>query len=444
MIPRHLKVLVIVDSYPPHHLGGYELRCKDIVEGMQKRGHEILVLTTRCPQPCRERHDDQEYTRRILHKKSISKSAYQRVLREWIDAGIVALDIRRFSPDLIALYHIGDLSNEILPLIHNIGKPTILDDGGLASIHAIKILRKKFPVNIIDANRYSNWTRPITLLSRAILSYLATGTIELKNIESPNWPSNLHVCFNSRYSFEYACSRGVPQAKGRIIYSGIDESTFSFREKPSPALSVHIITPGRICPEKGTIDSVLLAEELDRRGIRTTLTIIGPQDQDKEYATQIQQAIQSNDLAGCIKLFPIVSQQELIEHYHVANICFFPSRQRVGFSRVPLEAMATGCIVLTYGHESSREIIDSWKTGIIIPEGDIVGAADAVQRLINEPAIYSAIVHSARKMIEKHFTMQRYIDEIEEYWCSIVTEAKKGHEARKLVTCENVSSAGKE
>ncbi len=41
-----MKILVISDLYPPYQVGGYEINCKDSVEALVDRGHEITVLTS--------------------------------------------------------------------------------------------------------------------------------------------------------------------------------------------------------------------------------------------------------------------------------------------------------------------------------------------------------------------------------------------------------------
>src|SRR5579859_3736774 len=41
-----MKILVVTNLYPPHHVGGYELGCRDIVEQLRRRGHEVRVLTS--------------------------------------------------------------------------------------------------------------------------------------------------------------------------------------------------------------------------------------------------------------------------------------------------------------------------------------------------------------------------------------------------------------
>jgi hypothetical protein len=37
---------VVTNLYPPHHIGGYELGCRDVVEKLRSRGHAMRVLTS--------------------------------------------------------------------------------------------------------------------------------------------------------------------------------------------------------------------------------------------------------------------------------------------------------------------------------------------------------------------------------------------------------------
>ena len=39
-----MKILVISNVYPPYYRGGYELFCKDVAEGLKKKGHTVCVL----------------------------------------------------------------------------------------------------------------------------------------------------------------------------------------------------------------------------------------------------------------------------------------------------------------------------------------------------------------------------------------------------------------
>ncbi|PJF40380.1 MAG: glycosyl transferase family 1, partial [Chloroflexi bacterium] len=39
-------MLVLSDYYPPHYIGGYELICEKVIEGLVDFGYEVCVLTS--------------------------------------------------------------------------------------------------------------------------------------------------------------------------------------------------------------------------------------------------------------------------------------------------------------------------------------------------------------------------------------------------------------
>src|SRR4051812_4695222 len=41
-----MKILVISNLYPPDVLGGYEMGCRQAVDALRARGHDVRVLTT--------------------------------------------------------------------------------------------------------------------------------------------------------------------------------------------------------------------------------------------------------------------------------------------------------------------------------------------------------------------------------------------------------------
>jgi len=42
-----MRILAVNGFYPPYPITGYDLGCRDIVEALRARGHEIKVLTSR-------------------------------------------------------------------------------------------------------------------------------------------------------------------------------------------------------------------------------------------------------------------------------------------------------------------------------------------------------------------------------------------------------------
>ena len=40
-----MKILALSNLYPPDFLGGYELACQQVVDGLRSVGHDVRVLT---------------------------------------------------------------------------------------------------------------------------------------------------------------------------------------------------------------------------------------------------------------------------------------------------------------------------------------------------------------------------------------------------------------
>lgn len=211
---------------------------------------------------------------------------------------------------------------------------------------------------------------------------------------------------------QFAHKNGIPVENASVLYSGIDVQKFHLKSQNVFKKRVNILVPGRITPIKGTKDALSLFVKLKKEKIPINLTIIG-KTFSKPYFCELQQIIQEIDLRHEISLLPMVSHEELVRIYQASDICFFPSYQKHGLSRVPLEAMASGCLVISYGNEGSNEIIQHLETGLLVSEGNIQLVAEWIKTLIEEPSAYWRMIQAARKKVEFEHNLDNYIDLIE-------------------------------
>jgi glycosyltransferase involved in cell wall biosynthesis len=77
--------------------------------------------------------------------------------------------------------------------------------------------------------------------------------------------------------------------------------------------------------------------------------------------------------------------------------------------------MACGSLLLSYGNEGSDEILRDGENGFLIPEGDILTAANRISTLLAEPERVESLVHRARIEIENDYSMDIYISKIEAF-----------------------------
>lgn len=411
-----MRLLVVIASYPPHQMGGYEIRCHDVVEALKQRGHDVLVVTTRCPRlPC-TCPSEQPSVRRKLHRKSDAPNVLFQILNDCKDIRYLHGVVEAFRPDIVYLWAIQTMSNAILPYFAHLDYPIVYDEGGVELVYLAKIQRRGIYF-------YNNPSDNILKKSLKYGIYTFAKLVSLSLIRPDwAWPYSMGVYFNSYSSLRYAQDQGVPVQNAAVIHSGVDISRFPYVPRRQAELPVNIVVVGRIKPDKGSKDGIRLALELVTRGIPVRLKFAGTV-QSQDYFLEMKRFVRENELASIVEFAPMTPFMWASLLYHSASICFFPSYCKHGFSRVPLEAMACGCLVISYGNEGSSEVIKNGETGFLVPEGDVVSAASAIVEMIEQPDHYRAITARARRQIEEAYTLEHYVNAIDHF---LITNWKKG------------------
>lgn len=403
-----MKILTITYGYPPFHKGGYEIRCRDVMERIKQKGHEVLILTTRHPSNRKAIKTDEPGIFRVMHHKFEPQSFFQRVVNDIKDTRFLKKTIEEFQPDVIYLWQIATLSNMIIPFCSTLNVPLYRDVADVGLLYDAKVQKQGLYFQ----------PQPDDPKLKRVLREIVYKAIKLLsgNLLQPrwDWPVKMKINFNSENIKKDALKAGIPVEDARVIYAGVNTDVFTFINKPALHSPLQIITPGRIVPLKGTRDSVLLLKTLIEHGIDAALTLAGGVG-DEDYLDELQHIVIESELEDHVTYTGMVSQEDLAKLYHQADVCFFPSYWKSGLSAVPLEAMASGCLVISYGNENSAEIIENGHNGFIIAEGDYEAAASLIQKLQDEQDQYGNIVTCARDEIEKKFTMDRYVNDLESY-----------------------------
>jgi len=400
-----MKILAITAFYPPFHHGGYALRCKDVLDGLHQKGHEICMITNQVASKISSEEKEPFSVLRVLSLKSSGCNVFRRIHSDKKDLKKIEKIIESFQPDVFYIWHLQNLSDAILPFLTSLEIPIVHDEGGSEIIYLSRLQKRGlyFYKNVQDS---------------AIKRWVKQGIKKYANLISggrivPDWDWPVHMCmyFNSQPALEYAREMGVPVGDAEVIPSGIDISKFPFQVRDKISAPVKIVIPARLKEQKGCKDGILLVDELRKRNIPAKLLIIG-EVQSEAYYNELVKITNDLGLSGSVEIRAMVSQEELSGIYQQADFCFFTSYFKTGFSRVPLEAMASGCCIITYGNEGSGEVVTHGKTGAVLEEGDIFGAVDWIESLIPDPNRYNGITNNARIFISINYDLDKYIKSI--------------------------------
>lgn len=197
-----------------------------------------------------------------------------------------------------------------------------------------------------------------------------------------------------------------------IVYIGVDHHRF--RPPTAAERAAHrahlafdnttVLTVRRLVERNGVEWAMRtwIDHGLDAHG---TFVVVGdgPQRRDLERLARGHQ----------ILLLGAVGDETLEQVFGAADIFTMPTRSGEGFGLAAAEAMACGLPVVASDGGALREVIADGTTGRVLPVDDAGGYAEALQQLMQDGELRSAMGRAGRERIETHFTWDRSVDQLE-------------------------------
>ncbi|HEV7475480.1 MAG TPA: glycosyltransferase family 4 protein [Pyrinomonadaceae bacterium] len=394
-VPSSLRICVVSNYYPPHFLGGYELGCRDIVEALKSRGHQVKVLTStykvETPQ------DDGQVYRRlrigdwwtpnslgglraVLKKEIANRKAFRQLCSD-------------FYPYLIYVWNPVGLS---LSLVSELDLPVcyFVSDHWLADWEA-------------DSG-YQMWQQQQRHpLWKAILSL----ALKLNVIHRPSSPNLRYVQFASDFLKQEALSKGKPVSDAAVIHWGVDLEKYHYRE--TSKCSERLLYVGHIAPHKGVHTVIEALKLLVQAGHKeATLTIAGGSIVP-EYEAQVRQMVSSFQLDEQVRFTGQLSRERLPSIYQEHDVLIFPSIWDEPFSITVVEAMASGLAVVGTPTGGSKEIFVDDVNALVFPKEDAEACAAGIRRLFTDERLFQEIRRRGRDTVERRFQLEQMVDTIE-------------------------------
>ncbi|MFY0521854.1 glycosyltransferase [Archangium gephyra] len=194
----------------------------------------------------------------------------------------------------------------------------------------------------------------------------------------------------------------------RIIYHGIDMKRFSQESVPylpggPPRLELApgerlVLYSGRFSEEKGVLRFVEIARRMKRDArVRFAMTGDGPQ------RPEVEELIHRHGLAERVKLLGIV--EDARPYLRRADVVVIPSDVE-GLPLVCLEALALGTPVVASKVGALPEVIQSGRTGFVVPPTDVDGFVRDIRGALNLDSRRTRLARTCRDSVEERFSIE--------------------------------------
>jgi glycogen(starch) synthase len=384
-----MKILVISNLYPPDVIGGYELCCRQVVDGLLGRGHDVRVLTTSPRVPCApEAHIarelelincydpfDTQHCRPITHKMALARAAFV----SSHNVNVLLDNLRRFEPDVVYLWNLfGTGGLGLVGCLQFLGRPWVWYLGDCVPRMLCSLGDDVLPEL---AKQFGHFVRGVFMpVSERVVDEIEAAGIELLGEvrTSPNWVLGKQPLPRQRYY-----RRG---------------------EK------LRIVSSGQMGRHKGIHLLIEAAALLRARGYENFCIDLYGKVTDAVVAP-LPARFGVNDLVTFKGVCP---QQELVDRYarHEYDIFAFPTWKREPFGCAPLEAAAYGTVTVM----SENCGIGEWLVGDVhcLKVARTAQAfADALARVLDGAIDLKPIGRRASAVIWRDFHLDLLLPDIE-------------------------------
>ncbi len=420
-----MRILVISNLYPPYFMGGYELGCRDVVDGLRKRGHEVTVFTSTYGVDAVSQ-DGTVYRifspRYPLRQYKMWKPLYfiPLLLSELTDWRRFLHFYQKVSPDIIYIWNGLGLSYSLLYKTQQLGTPVAfyIFEHWLTKLHE-NIAPEGF--SLYHEPWIGFWMKreknPLVKAAKRILGALLS--LFGYTVRFRPFPLR-HVHYACNLLKEDALQAGLPVDTARVIYYGLntEEGPFSAlaQEPPrggnEPATPLKLLYVGNLLRSKGPHTLLQACGLLNARGIDFRLTMVGKK-LDEPYYDELLKMADDLQLGARITFELNLERNELINLYKDHHMLIIPSIWREPLGMVFLEGMIAGIPVIHTGTGGSSELVQDGENCLLFSPGNYDALAGQIERLAYDRALYARLSEAGKKTVRERYTLTHMLDAIE-------------------------------
>jgi glycosyltransferase involved in cell wall biosynthesis len=213
-------------------------------------------------------------------------------------------------------------------------------------------------------------------------------------------PANVHTIFENPLDQQYFIENRLAYAQRSHLIPGVGVDAQKFSPSPEPE-GIPIITyAGRMLWDKGVGVLIEASRLLKQRGLAFRLVLVGEPDPGNPSNIQsetIEKWVQDGDA----EWWGFQSTMETV--YQQSHIVALPSFGE-GVPTTLMEAAASARALVATDISGCREVIQPGENGLLVPLRDAPALADALEKLICDPALRQRMGAASRRLALEKFT----------------------------------------
>jgi glycosyltransferase involved in cell wall biosynthesis len=408
-----MRILFLTNFYLVQESGGEDQSCQQVVQGLIKRGHTTMVLTSMHGTDNVPVETDGVYRSLYLEMDLVpwqhSLTFFtQRKAREQHNLRCFQRVLEQFAPDIIFIWGMWNL-------------PWSLAAFAEAKYPEKVVYRFATYWPTLPSQHELYWRAPgrkwYSKLTKKVLSQVALTMLAREN------PRSLltfkHAICVSATTRSRLVEAGIPVANARVIYTGIDANQYSTNQHKHPLgngnQTLNLLCAGRLVAEKGVDTAIQALEKLvfdqDVRSIRLSVAGSGSED----YQSYLRRLVTQAGLDDYVSFLGHVRPEEMPQLLQQFDVLLVPSTWEEPFSRIVLEGMISGLVVVATPRGGTIEILIDGENGLLFTPGDPEDLARKITRLVEDPISCRKLANAGQQTVIEKFTMTRMMDEIENH-----------------------------
>lgn len=407
-----MKIVFISNLYPPLYLGGYELRCYEIAQGLRERGHQVSVVTSTYGVDAPQSEGDVHRALRRIYDE-ISPEVYAHKMTRpqpyWAaqlrmrsisrhNARVIAGVLDQERPDVAYVWNLEQLTISPLVILAQKRIPCVFSLGDRWLILSLEYYLKQKPFR--------------RFIRRVLTGVGDPGGVLTRGIFLPN----------GQYLYRECIAAGFDRNRTFVLPRGVKLPP---ELPPMPESDVfRILFAGKLCEDKGlhTVIKALGKLRSDPNIPQMILNVAGDGPQD--YVESVKQEVRSLGIQDMVHFLGQLSPQELREARADSHAFVFPSIWEDPFPVVLLEAMASGLPIIGSPVGGAAEMLADGENSITFPPGDDKALAAAIRRLMDNRNLVGKLREGAWRTVTERFEFNKLLLEHERYLIEAVQSQK--------------------